>query len=280
MLMTSRSLIALLLCKILLLPLPAFASEVGPWDWTMQQAASPTAERIHAFHDMLLWIIAGIVLFVMLLLAYVILRFNKRANPKPAVFSHNVLIEVLWTVVPVIILIVIVVPSFKLLYYVDRVQNPEMTLKITGYQWYWGYEYPDSEGPSFNAYMIADNKIDAAKNQKRLLSTDNAVVLPVDTDIQILVTAADVLHSWAVPALGIKIDAVPGRLNETWVRITKPGVYYGQCSELCGKDHSYMPVEIHAVPKEEFKAWLETAKKEFSELQYDTDVKLAYLEAR
>jgi cytochrome c oxidase subunit II len=157
-----------------------------------------------------------------------------------------------------------IIPSFKLLYYSDRVENPEMTLKVTGYQWYWGYEYPDHGGINFLSYMVPDADIKTEEGQKRLLSTDNVVVLPVDTTIQILVTAGDVLHAFALPALGVKIDAVPGRMNETWVRITKPGVYYGQCSELCGKDHSYMPMEIRAVPKEEFEAWVEKAKEEFS----------------
>lgn len=260
----------------------AFAGAGAPEHWQLgfQDAASPSAERINEFHNMLLYIITGITIFVMVLLLYVVLRYNKRANPVSKKFSHNVLIEVIWTVIPVVILIVIVVPSFKLLYYTDRAVDPEMTLKVTGYQWYWGYEYPDQDGISFHSYMVPEDEINADAGQKRLLSTDNVVVLPVDTDIQILVTAADVLHSWAVPALGIKTDAVPGRLNETWVRINKPGVYYGQCSELCGKDHSYMPVEIHAVPKAEFESWVERAKQEFSSLNYNETIKLAYAEGR
>lgn len=243
----------------------ALAGEPLPWQTNFQPAASPVAVQMHQFHDFLLWIIFGIALFVLLLLIYVILRFNKRANPEPQKFSHNVLIEVLWTVIPVIILIVIAVPSFKLLYYGDRAVEPEMTLKITGYQWYWGYEYPDHEGINFMSYMVPDDDINARAGQKRLLSTDNVVVLPVDTDIQILVTAADVLHSWAIPAFGVKIDAVPGRLNETWVHITEPGTYYGQCSELCGKDHAYMPIEIRAVSRKEFNRWVTDAAKEFSQ---------------
>ncbi|MBU0800701.1 MAG: cytochrome c oxidase subunit II [Alphaproteobacteria bacterium] len=232
----------------------------------MPEAATPVAERIHDFHNLLLWIITAITVFVMILLLIIIVRFNSKANPKPAQFTHNVGLEVAWTVIPVIILIIIAVPSLKLLYYGDRTHTPEMTLKVTGYQWYWGYEYPDHEGLSFMAYMVPDDQIDASKGQHRLLSTDNEVVLPIDTDIQILVTAADVLHSFAVPAFGIKTDAVPGRTNETWVRITKPGVYFGQCSELCGKDHGFMPIQIRAVTKEEFEAWLITAKEEFASL--------------
>lgn len=238
----------------------------------LQAAASPVAERINDFHNLLLWIIGGITLFVTALLLYVMVRFNAKANPTPAKFTHNVVLEVAWTVIPVIILIIIMVPSLKLLYYSDRTTTPEMTLKVTGYQWYWGYEYPDHDGINFMSYMIPDDKIDAEKGQLRLLSTDNAVVLPIDTDIQILVTAADVLHAFAVPAFGIKTDAVPGRTNETWVRITKPGTYYGQCSELCGKDHAFMPIEIRAVTKEEFEEWLVTAKQEFASLSNETQL--------
>ncbi len=242
-----------------------------PWQIGLQEPASPSALRIFEFHDMLLYIIFSIAIFVLLLLVWVIIRYNAKANPQPAQFSHNVLIEVLWTVIPIVILIIIAIPSFKVLYYNDRVENPDMTLKVTGYQWYWTYEYPDHDGLNFSSYMIADKDIDESKDQKRLLSTDNVVVLPIDTNIQILITAGDVIHSWAVPALGIKLDGIPGRLNETWVRIEKEGTYYGQCSELCGKDHSYMPIEIHAVSKDEFKNWLITAKKEFASLDASDD---------
>ncbi len=177
------------------------------------EAASPSLERITEFHDMMLWIISATVLFVFALLVFVVLRYNKAANPKPESFSHNVLIEIIWTVVPIVILIVIAVPSFKLLYYTDRTAEPEMTLKVIGHQWYWEYEYPDQDGISFNSYMIPEEEIDASKGEQRLLSTDMKVVLPVDTNIQILVTSADVIHSFAMPALGLKTDAMPGRLN-------------------------------------------------------------------
>ena len=227
---------------------------------------------------MMLWIISGIVLFVFALLVWVIARYNDKANPTPAKFTHNVLIEVIWTVVPVIILIVIAIPSYKMLYYTDRIENPEMTLKVTGRQWYWDYEYPDNDGITFSSYMIPDAEIKKDQGQSRLLSTDTKVVLPIDTNIQIIVTGGDVIHAWAVPALGVKIDAVPGRLNETWTRIEKPGVYYGQCSELCGKDHAYMPIEIHAVTKEEFQQWLVKAKEEFAGLPNNATAQFAYLE--
>lgn len=247
---------ALLLGLSAFMPDAAFAA--GPVDWQInfQEAATPVAERLHSFHTFLLYIITGITAFVFALLLIIIVRFNAKTNPKPATFAHNTVIEVIWTVIPVIILVVIAIPSMKLLYYSDRTADPEMTLKVTGYQWYWGYEYPDQGGVNFMSYMIPDEELDTAKGQKRLLSTDSPVVLPVDTNIQLLITAADVLHAFAVPAFGVKLDAVPGRINETWIRITKPGVYYGQCSELCGKGHAYMPIEIHAVSKEEFNAWI------------------------
>lgn len=254
-----RILFALLTTGFVLIAGPVLAQETQsyahPWQLSFQDAASPSAEHQHNFHNFLLYIITGITLFVLALLLYVIIRFNKRSNPVPSQISHNVMIEIIWTVIPIVILIIIAVPSFKLLYFTDRTPNPEMTLKVTGYQWYWGYEYPDQNGINFLSYMIPDKDIDPAMNQHRLLSTDNAVVLPIDTNIQILTTAADVIHAFAVPALGVKIDAMPGHLNETWVRINKPGTYYGQCSELCGKDHAYMPIEIKAVTKEEFAAW-------------------------
>ena len=231
------------------------------WQLNMLEAASPVKEKVHDFHNLLLPIITGIVVFVTALLFYTLIRFRRSKNPVPSKTTHNVAVEVLWTIIPCLILIVIAVPSFKLLYYQDRVAEPEMTLKVTGYQWYWGYEYPDHGGFSFLSYMIPDEEI--KPGQQRLLETDNVVVLPVDTDIRILVTSADVLHSWAMPAFGVKKDAVPGRLNETWVRINKPGTYYGQCSELCGINHAYMPVQVEAVSKEEFAAWVEKAKDEF-----------------
>ncbi|MCB1532793.1 MAG: cytochrome c oxidase subunit II [Alphaproteobacteria bacterium] len=263
--MILKSLTLFTVCALAFWALPAMAADTltgapEPWQLNMQTAGSPSAEHLHEFHNMLLYIISGISLFVLLLLIYVVLRFNKRANPEPKQFSHNVMIEVIWTLVPVLILIAIVVPSFKLLYFLDRTTEPDMTLKVTGYQWYWGYEYPDQDGINFLSYLVPEDEL--SSDQKRLLSTDNPVVLPVDTNIQILVSAADVLHSFAMPSLGIKTDAVPGRWNETWVKINKPGIYYGQCSELCGKDHAYMPIEIHAVSKEDFEAWAKKAKEE------------------
>ncbi|MGB1077323.1 MAG: cytochrome c oxidase subunit II [Bdellovibrionales bacterium] len=256
--------ISYLFSAILLLCLahPALAQYAEPYQLGLQEPATPVAQRMYDFHNLLLYLITFIVVFVLGLLVYVVLKFNAKANPVPSTTTHNTPLEIMWTLIPTLILFAVAFPSFKLLYYADRISEPEMTLKVTGYQWYWGYEYPDHDGLSFLSYMIPDEEIDAEKGQIRNLSTDNVVVLPVDTNIQILITAEDVLHAFAVPAFGIKTDAVPGRLNETWVRIEKEGTYYGQCSELCGKAHAFMPIEIKAVSKEEFEKWLEKAKEE------------------
>ncbi len=244
----------------------AIAADVArPTQLGLREAASPQMERITWFHDhLLMYVIVAIVVFVTGLMIWVAIRYNQKANPEPSKTTHHVMLEIAWTVLPIIILIVIAVPSFKMLYYLDRVEEPEMTLKVTGYQWYWGYEYQDYEGVNFLSYLIDEEDIDESKGQKRLLSTDNVVVLPIDTNIQILITSADVIHAFTVPAFGFKKDAVPGRLNETWVRIDKPGTYYGQCSQICGIKHAYMPIEVRAVSKEEFKAWVEKAKEEYA----------------
>jgi cytochrome c oxidase subunit 2 len=181
-------------------------------------------------------------------------RFNSKTNPVPSKTTHNTLLEVVWTLLPVIILVVLVIPSLKMLYYVDKTVDAEMTLKVTGYQWYWGYEYPDNGGINFLSNLVQDS--DLKPGQPRLLATDNPVVLPVDTNIKILTAASDVIHAWAIPAFGIKMDAVPGRLNETWVRIDKEGTFYGQCSEICGQGHGYMPIEVHAVSRQAFAEWV------------------------
>lgn len=269
--------LAAFLGAVLISAYPALANEPINYSLGMQPAASESAERIHEFHNMLLWIISGITLFVFLLLVYVVVRFNRHVNKTPSKTTHNVLLEIIWTVVPVVILIVIAVPSFKILYQNDRIEEPDMVLKVRGNQWYWDYEYPDHDGIAFTSYMVPEAEL--KEGQKRLLSTDNVVVLPIETNISVLVTAgdSDVIHAWAVPAFGVKIDAVPLRTNETWFRITKPGIYYGQCSEICGKDHAFMPIEIHAVSKEEFEAWVEKAKEEFSSIAAPVSVKYAAL---
>ena len=231
------------------------------WQTHFQEAASVAMERFVEFHHLLLTIIISVVVFVFLLLLYTCIRFYHKNNPVPNKFTHNVGIEILWTIVPCILLIIIAIPSFKLLYYVDTIGKMDMTIKVVGRQWFWQYEYPDDK-IAFDSNIILDDQL--KPGQLRLLDVDNSLVLPVDTDIRILVTAGDVIHSFAMPALGIKVDAVPGRINETWVRITKPGQYYGQCSELCGVGHGFMPISLKAVSKEEYKIWIDEAKKKFA----------------
>lgn len=240
---------------------PASAAEPEEWQLGLQAAASPVMARIDSFHDFLLVITFAIAGLVMGLLLFVMVRFRARRNPTPARTTHNTTIEVLWTVVPTIILLVIAVPSFRLLYFMDRAVEPEMTLKVTGSQWYWSYAYPDHGGFAFDSQMVPEAEIKAG--QRRLLEVDKRAVVPVDTDIRVLVTANVVIHSWAVPALGVKTDAVPGRMNETWMRIDKPGIYYGQCSELCGVGHAFMPVAVEAVSKADFAAWAAAARERF-----------------
>jgi len=237
----------------------AHAEEPQPWQVGLQPAASLSAERIDSFHALLLWIITLIALFVLSLLAYVVWRFRASKNPVPTRTSHNTLIEVLWTVVPIMILVIIAIPSFKLLYYVDKTHDAELTLKAIGHQWYWSYEYPDSK-VSFDAMVIDD--ADLKPGQLRLLDTDNRVVLPVHTNIRLLIASTDVIHAWTILPLGININAVPGRLNETWVNIEREGVYYGQCFQLCGINHGLMPIAIEAVSKEAFAKWLDDKKKQ------------------
>ncbi len=245
---------------VLLLPGVAFALPKN-WQMSFQEAASVGMEKFVNFHHMLLIIITAVVIFVFVLLVYTCVRYHHKNNPVPSKFTHNVGIEILWTLIPCILLIIIAIPSFKLLYYVDTVGKMDMTIKVVGRQWFWQYEYPE-EKIAFDSYIIPDDQI--KPGQHRLLEVDNELVLPIDTDIRILVTAGDVIHSFAMPALGIKLDAVPGRINETWVRITKPGHYYGQCSELCGIGHGFMPISLKAVSKEDYKAWTEEAKKKFA----------------
>jgi cytochrome c oxidase subunit 2 len=252
----------------------ALANEPKPWQMNFQPAASTTMERITDFHNLLLWIITVITVFVLALLIYVMIRFNEKRNPTPSKTTHNTLIEVIWTAVPVIILVLVAIPSFKLLYFGDRVEDADMTLKAIGKQWYWSYEYPDHGNFTFDAFMVAEE--DLKPGQRRLLDTDTAVVLPVNTKIRLLITASDVLHSFAMPAFGIKLDANPGRVNETWFEITREGTFYGQCSEICGAGHSYMPIMIKAVSKEAFDEWVEAAKDEFARVdEPDTPARLA-----
>ena len=239
------------------MPTPSFPH---PWQLNLQHPVTPVAERLHDFHTFLLWIITVISVFVAILLLICIFRFNEKANPVPAKWSHNTMLEVIWTTIPVLILVVIAVPSYRLLYFMDRTTEAEMTIKVIGNQWYWSYEYPDTE-ISFDALALPAEEIDVSKGQHRLLETDKHVVLPVDTNIRILFTATDVIHAWSVPAFGVKLDNMPGRTNESWTRITELGRYYGQCSELCGVNHSFMPIVVDVVSKEDYKKWVETQKQ-------------------
>jgi cytochrome c oxidase subunit 2 len=237
----------------------AFAElgQPAPWEWTLQEAGSPVMENIHSFHNLLLWLITIITLFVLALLIAVVVKFNARANPVPSRTTHNTLIEVAWTLIPVLILVAIAVPSFRLLFLELDIPKADLTIKATGKQWYWSYAYPDNGKFEFDSLLAQDKK-------PRLLGVDNEMVVPVNKIIRIQTTGADVIHSFAVPAFGIKIDSVPGRLNETWFKATKTGMYYGQCSELCGKDHAFMPIAVRVVNDQEFAAWVEAAQKKFA----------------
>lgn len=247
----------------LIAPAAAMADQPRPWQTGLQEAATPLMEDIVSFHDLLLIIITVISLFVLALLVIVVLKYNAKSNPTPSRTTHNTTIEVLWTVIPVLILVVVAIPSFKLLYKSDVVPKTDMTIKAIGSQWYWTYEYPDHGKFSFDSNMVADDKL--KPGQPRLLEVDNRVVIPVDTVVRLQITANDVLHAWTIPAFGRKLDAVPGRLNETYIGpVKKEGVYYGQCSELCGANHGFMPIAVEVVSKAKFDAWVAEAKKRFA----------------
>jgi cytochrome c oxidase subunit 2 len=232
-----------------------------PWQMDLQQAATPIMEKIASFHYMLLWITGVITAFVLALLLIVIVRFNARANPTPSRTTHNTPIEVLWTIVPVIILATIAVPSFRLLFTELDVPKPDLTIKATGKQWFWSYNYPDN-GFEFDSLMVQEK--DLKPGQPRLLTVDNEMVVPVNKVVHVLVTGADVIHSFTVPSFGSRIDAIPGRMNETWFKATVTGMFYGQCSELCGKDHSFMPISVRVVNDADFAAWVAQAKQKFA----------------
>ena len=242
------------------------------WQLGFQAAASPVMERIDGFHDFLLFITGGICLFVLALLLYCIFRFNARANPTPTKTSHNNVLEVVWIVIPILILAVIALPSLRLHYLEVEVPEADFTIKAIGHQWYWEYAYPDHGDFSFDSLMLQDGE--RQPGQPRLLATDTPVVVPVDATVRVLITASDVLHSWAVPALGVKMDAVPGRLNETWFRAEREGVYYGQCSELCGVGHAFMPIELHVVERAVFDGWIAEQRLEAG-LETEADAQTA-----
>lgn len=245
---------------------PAAATVIGvPVDGEMglQQAVTPVMENITSFHNMVLVIIVVISLLVLALLLWVMFAYNSKAYPVPKKFSHNTTIEVIWTALPIIILIIIAVPSFRLLYFQDVIPEADFTIKTTGNQWNWTYNYPDHGGFEYVANMVQEEDlaswpIEAHRN----LTTDLPVVVPAGATVRLEVTASDVIHNWAMPAFGIKMDAIPGRLNETWFRVEQEGIYYGQCSELCGLLHAFMPIEVHVVPQEVFDAWVEAANND------------------
>ncbi len=239
----------------------AATGQPEPWQLGLQAGVTPVMDDIIWFHNFLLWIISAIALFVLVLLIIVVVKFNARSNPVPSRTTHNTMIEVVWTVVPVLILVTIAVPSFRLLFYQLHAPKADVTVKATGKQWFWTYSYPDSKF-EFDSLMVQDK--DLKPGQPRLLSVDNEMVVPVNKVVHVLTTGADVIHSFAVPSFGIKIDAIPGRINETWFKAEREGTYHGQCSELCGKDHAFMPITVRVVGEKDYAAWIEQAKKKFA----------------
>ncbi|MDC1337924.1 cytochrome c oxidase subunit II [Pelagibacteraceae bacterium] len=238
------------------------ANQPKQWQLGFQDSASQSMTEIVSFHNnILLPIIIAISVFVLFLMIYTCIRFRASKNPNPSKTTHNVAVEVLWTLIPCLILIVMAVPSFKILYSQDTIPKADVTVKAVGYQWYWGYEYPD-ENIIFESYMIKEDEL--KENQPRLLTVDNEVVVPVNKVVKVLITANDVLHAWALPSFGVKRDAVPGRINETWFKAEKVGTYYGQCSELCGIQHAFMPITVRVVTDEEYAIWLAEAKMKFA----------------
>ena len=251
----------------------AWAALGQPVDWQLglQDAGTPVMEDIVWFHDyLLLGIITAIALFVLVLLLIIMVRFNATRNPTPSRTTHNTLIEVLWTAIPVLILVVIAIPSFKLLFYQLNLPPADVTVKATGNQWFWSYTYPDNGNFEFNSILVPTDKL--KPGQLCLLTVDNEMVVPVNKVVRVQTIGADVIHAFAVPSFGIKIDSVPGRLNETWFKATREGVYYGQCSELCGRDHAFMPIAVRVVSEQAFNAWVEDAKKKYAAVPTTTRV--------
>ncbi len=241
----------------------ALADVPHQWQMGMQAPATPIAEQINSLHNLLLYIIIAIALFVLALLVYVCVRYRASANPVPSTTSHNTTIEILWTLIPVLILLIIAVPSFKLLYAQERTPKADLTLKVTGLQWYWHYTYPDQGGFGFDSNGI-DRETAKAQGKRALLDVDNEVVLPVGAVVKVLIAGNDVMHSWFIPAFGVQKYAVVGRLNEVWLQPEKEGVYYGECNQICGINHSFMPIKVRVVSKEAFAAWVAEAQKKFA----------------
>jgi len=243
---------------------PALA-EIKPFQYGFQEAASPVMAQIEGFHTELFWIITAVSLFVAALLVVVIWKFRAGKNSVPSKVHHNTILEIAWTVIPVIILVIIAIPSFKLLYFEAAIPKPDLTIRAIGKQWFWTYEYPGAEGFTYDSLGL-DDAAAAKAGKPRLLGVDNPVYVPVNKVIEVETVGADVIHSWAMPQMGVKMDAVPGRINHTWFKATKEGVYYGECSELCGAKHAFMPIELHVVSDADYAAWLAAAKKKFTAL--------------
>lgn len=226
-----------------------------PWEMDLQPPVTPVMDRLYAIHNhLLLPIITAITIFVLLVMVYICLRFNRKRNPVPSKTAHNTRLEIIWTAVPILILVAIAVPSLRIHYYMERIVNPDLTVKVTGHQWYWHYDYPDNGNFGFDSYILQGK--DLKPGDIRQLSVDNAMVVPVNTKVRLLITGADVIHSWAMPSFGIKRDAIPGRLNDSWFEADRTGTFYGQCSQLCGVGHGFMPIEVKVVSKEDFASWV------------------------
>jgi len=256
------------------------AENVGqavPWGLNLREPFSPFMAESVAFHNELLWLVSIISLFILALMVIIVLKYNAKSNPKPSKTTHNTFLEISWTVVPVLILVLMAIPSFKLLYKGDVVPEAHMTIKAIGHQWYWSYEYPDHGNFTYDAWLVQDEEDleDQSRLFTRLLTTDTRVVVPVGKIIRVQVTSSDVIHAWAVPSLGVKKDSVPGRLNETWFIADREGIFYGQCSELCGLNHGFMPIEVHAVSEEKFLEWIEEAKEKFAKVGEEKNLQLA-----
>jgi cytochrome c oxidase subunit 2 len=242
----------------------AAAQTPKPWQMGMQAAHSPVEHGIQSLNQLVLWIIVIITIFVAGLLGYVVWRFDHRRNPVAGKLSHHSLLEVAWTAIPVLILVVIAIPSFRLVYFEDSTNHADLTVKVTGHQWYWEYTYPDAKGLHFDSYMVQDEDLKGDQKKLRHLAVDNQLVVPAGKNIRILTTSSDVIHSFFIPSLGVQRYAIPGRTIETWVRVDAPGDYYGECNQICGTNHSVMPISIHAVTPDEFQAWLAKAATKFS----------------
>ena len=255
--------------------LPAAAQVPAPWQMGMQAAHSPVEHGIQSLNTLVLWIIVIITIFVAGLLLYVMWRYDHKRNPVAGKLSHHSLLEVAWTAIPVLILVVIAIPSFRLVYFEDRTANADVTIKVTGHQWYWEYTYPDAKGLHFDSYMVQDADLKGDQVKLRHLAVDNQLVVPAGKNIRILTTSADVIHSFFIPSLGVQRYAIPGRTIETWFRVDQPGDYYGECNQICGTNHSVMPISVHAVSPEDYKTWLDAAPAKFNNASLDGITRLA-----